>query len=267
MKHLILIVNLLFVFSLQNAFALEVATGHPVSDSASIQKSVVKVQELIKKGELLSAKNEYEKLLKQKLNTKLKKSIRKNLDELNIKILFSKIKTDKSIEYTVQSGDSLGKIAKRYNTTIELIKRSNGLKSSVIIPDQKLKINRGVFKIKVDKSENKLRLYQDDALIKTYRVCTGEKNSTPVGTFTIETKLEDPTWYKSPGVAIPPKTPENILGTRWMGFSLASYGIHGTTLPETIGTQASSGCIRMLNKDVEELYSIVPLKTKVTVRD
>ena len=128
----------------------------------------------------------------------------------------------------------------------------------------KLKVVKSQFKIAVDKSENTLKLYQGDEWLKTYRVATGEKNSTPVGTFTIETKLVNPVWYKT-GAVIAPGDPENILGTRWMGFSLSSYGIHGTTLPETIGKQASAGCIRMRNADVEELFDIVPRKTEVTV--
>ena len=52
-----------------------------------------------------------------------------------------------------------------------------------------------------------------------------------------------------------------------MGFSLASYGIHGTTLPETIGTNATEGCVRMYNQDVEELYVIVPAGVTVTIVD
>jgi lipoprotein-anchoring transpeptidase ErfK/SrfK len=52
-----------------------------------------------------------------------------------------------------------------------------------------------------------------------------------------------------------------------MGFNLAGYGIHGTTEPETIGKQATQGCIRMVNSDVEELYAIVPEGTEVTIVD
>ena len=120
--------------------------------------------------------------------------------------------------------------------------------------------------ILVDKSDNRLLLKDDQKILKTYIVATGKNNSTPTGTFKIVNKLENPTWYKA-GAVVPPDSPDNILGTRWLGFSLQGYGIHGTTQPETIGKQASSGCIRLLNEDVEELYSIVPTGTKVTVQD
>ena len=82
----------------------------------------------------------------------------------------------------------------------------------------------------------------------------------------ITVKLIDPHWYKT-GAVVPPGSPENILGSRWLGISKERYGIHGTTEPESIGKQVTAGCIRMLNNEVEELYVIVPSGTKVTIVD
>jgi lipoprotein-anchoring transpeptidase ErfK/SrfK len=87
-----------------------------------------------------------------------------------------------------------------------------------------------------------------------------------VGAFKILVKLENPVWYKA-GAVIPPESPDNVLGTRWMGFDLEGYGIHGTVDPDKIGQQVTSGCIRMRNEEVEELYKIVPRGTPVTVVD
>lgn len=184
--------------------------------------------------------------------------------ELGTEALFSKQADEGSFFYTVKSGDNLYNIAKRFNTTVDLIMRANGLRNSLIRPGLKLKIYEPEFTIRVDKSENILKLYFDGRLVKTYRVATGENNSTPIGMFFIESKLENPTWFHA-GAVVPPESGENILGTRWLGFDLPGYGIHGTTIPESIGTQSTAGCIRMFNRDVEELYSIVPKKTKVEV--
>ena len=118
----------------------------------------------------------------------------------------------------------------------------------------------------VDKSKNILTLKMDEEIFKIYRCSTGEGNSTPIGEFTIANKLMNPTWYKR-GKVIPPDSPDNILGTRWMGFDMPEYGIHGTTELESIGSQVTAGCIRLLNEDVEELYKIVPVGTKVTIID
>jgi lipoprotein-anchoring transpeptidase ErfK/SrfK len=76
----------------------------------------------------------------------------------------------------------------------------------------------------------------------------------------------NPTWYKQ-GAVIPAGSPENILGTRWMGFDLPAYGIHGTTEPQSLGKQVTQGCVRMSNADVEQLFIIVPIGTEVTIVD
>jgi lipoprotein-anchoring transpeptidase ErfK/SrfK len=214
----------------------------------------------------LKAKEKYQALLKRNLSTKERRTAEKGWGDLNIIIIFSPILTADSFSYTVVSGDSLFKLAKKYNTTVELIKRSNHLKDEVIQMDAKLKISKAKYSIAVDKSSNTLKLFSDGEPVKTYLVATGKDNSTPIGTFTIENKLENPTWYKA-GIIAPSGSADNILGTRWLGFSLAHYGIHGTTLPETIGQQASEGCVRMLNQEVEELYDIVPIKTSVEIKD
>jgi len=51
--------------------------------------------------------------------------------------------------------------------------------------------------------------------------------------------------------------PANPLGTRWMGLGYKGYGIHGTNMPLSIGKAASHGCIRMRNRDVEDLFNRV----------
>lgn len=182
------------------------------------------------------------------------------------KALFSKEAASDSIIYTVKSGDSLYVLARKNHTTVDFIKKINGLKGDNIYPRMKLKIHTAPFSIQIDKSKNVLVLYSNDVPVKKYSVATGKKNCTPVGEFKITDKLIHPTWFKT-GAILPPGSPENALGTRWMGFDKPAYGIHGTIEPESIGTQASEGCIRMLNEDVEELYSIVPVGTKVTIQD
>jgi len=168
--------------------------------------------------------------------------------------------------YTVKKGDSLYKIAMDHRTTVEFIKKKNGLESDTIYPDMKLKIVKGDFSIAVDKSDNVLQLTLEGDLIKKYSVATGANNGTPTGTFKVINKLEDPTWFHA-GAVVPPESPDNILGTRWLGIDKQGYGIHGTTKPNSIGKQETAGCVRMFNRDVEELYAVVPVGTKVTIID
>jgi lipoprotein-anchoring transpeptidase ErfK/SrfK len=158
----------------------------------------------------------------------------------------------------------LNKIAREHKTTTELIMKSNNINDALIIPGRKIKIWSVPFNILVDKSQNILLLKNNEEIIKTYSVATGENNCTPVGTFKIVNKLSNPTWFKA-GAVVPPQSAENVLGTRWMGFDLAGYGIHGTTEPKELGKQVTQGCVRLSNADVEELYSIIPVGTEVTI--
>ncbi len=221
---------------------------------------------LVAEGKLLEAKKIYRELIQRYPDNSAVSNLEKELWDLNIKILFSPIKDDYSTIYEVQPGDTLSSIARKFHTTVALIKRSNNLRSDIIRPGQRLKILTAKVSIIVDKSQNKLFLKINDEIFKVYPCSTGKFNSTPTGKFKIVNKLVDPVWFKA-GAIVPPESPKNILGTRWMGLDLKGYGIHGTTEPETIGKQVTNGCIRMHNKDVEELYDIVPIGTEVTIID
>ena len=187
---------------------------------------------------------------------------------LNLEIIFSDVQTPtQTIIYQVHPRDTLSKLARKFHTTVDLIKKRNHLDSDAIRAGQKLSIWTGHFNIVVDKSDNTLTLKLDDQVIKMYPVSTGkESTTTPVGEFTIKDRLVDPVWFHH-GMVVPPGTPKNFLGTRWLGFNIPKYGIHGTVEPELIGKSVSGGCIRMRNADVEELYMLIPEGTKVLIED
>ena len=79
--------------------------------------------------------------------------------------------------------------------------------------------------------------------------------------YKIVNSIADPTWYTKGKIVRPGKC--NPLGTRWLGLSLKGYGIHGTNGPCSIGRNASHGCIRMRNRDVEELFKMVAVGDQV----
>jgi lipoprotein-anchoring transpeptidase ErfK/SrfK len=223
-------------------------------------------KELEMKNNLAGAKNIYQRLINEYSNSSDVMSWQKKLEDINIRLLFSPALTPKSTIYEIKPGDTIIKIAREFNTTIDLIMKSNNLSESKILPGRKIKVWTAPFSILVDKSQNTLILKTDEEVIKTYVVSTGKNNSTPSGNFKIVNKLINPAWFKA-GAVVPAGSPENILGTRWLGFDLVGYGIHGTTDPQSLGKQVTDGCIRMSNRDVEELYTIVPQGTEVTVVD
>ncbi len=111
-------------------------------------------------------------------------------------------------------------------------------------------------RIVVSVPDRKLALFENGRVVKIYSVAVGAPDSpSPTGEFHIAQRLTAPTYY-APGVVIPPG-PENPLGPRWIGLSLKGYGIHGTNQPSSIGQHASHGCIRMRNRDVQELFELV----------
>jgi lipoprotein-anchoring transpeptidase ErfK/SrfK len=106
-----------------------------------------------------------------------------------------------------------------------------------------------------------------------YGIGVGREGFTWSGVKTIERKAEWPDWTPPPEmIARQPYLPRfvaggetNPLGARAMYLSGSMYRIHGTNAPETIGEHVSSGCIRMVNADVIDLYSRVHTGTKVVV--
>jgi LysM repeat protein len=195
------------------------------------------------KNDKLKARDIYQLILKKYQNVENISDVQDKLGKLNVAILFSKTITDKDMLYEVEPGDTLINIAKKFGTTVSLIKLANSLKSDNIQARAKLKISKAKYRILADKSQNILTLLSDNDVVKVYRVSTGENNCTPVGNFKIVNKIIDPVWYTEKAI-VPAESPDNVLGSRWMGFNLPGYGIHGTISPEKIGQQATKGCIR-----------------------
>jgi lipoprotein-anchoring transpeptidase ErfK/SrfK len=194
--------------------------------------------------------------------------IQEKLGDVNIAILLSPLETEapKSTWYSVEPGDTLAGIARRFHTTVDLLAEGNNIVNPQLLQvGDRLKVITDSFRIVIDRSDNTLSLFCHDKLIKKYSVGTGEYGKTPLGEFTVASKDIDPMWR-----GIPFGDERNILGTRWMRITdpegaLSGYGIHGTWQPETIGKHSSQGCVRMLNEDVEELFKIVTIGTPVMI--
>ncbi len=261
------IVGLVFVMRSGGHKANSSSPAPASAAKVDIEARLASIQEKMASGDYLAARDMCKDLLDQVSSQEDIEVIEDLLQQINFKIVTNPVPVEgKTVEYEVKPGDTLYGIAKKFHTTIDFIKLRNHLTSDLIKPGQRLSIYTGKFYIVVDKSQNMLMLYADGDLIKTYKVSTGKDNLTPVGEFKIVTKLKNPTFFSN-GKAIPPGDPNNILGTRWLGFDYGngSYGIHGTTSPDTIGSYETNGCVRMKNEEVEELYALVPVGTKVKV--
>ncbi len=155
--------------------------------------------------------------------------------------------------YVVRKGDSIYTIAKAFELTVEDIFRANPLVSENLFVGQVLCIPENPVKLefRINLGAKTLSVYRDGVIVKEYPVAIGKPSTpTPQGTFTIINKQLDP---------------GGPYGTRWLGLSKKGYGIHGTNAPESIGTAASNGCIRMFNNDIEELFDITNTGTVVRI--
>lgn len=186
-------------------------------------------------------------------------------------------------QYTVQSGDVMVRIANRYFIPYELISKiNNNLAPNRIRPGQKLKVLKGPMHAVIHKNAYTLDIYlgapggEGSMYVCSFRVGLGAENSTPTGLWVVPkgAKVRNPTYYSSRGEGIiAADDPKNPLGEHWIAIDglegeavgKTSYGIHGTIEPETIGTQASQGCVRLRNEDVEQVFEML-YEVKSTVR-
>jgi lipoprotein-anchoring transpeptidase ErfK/SrfK len=123
-------------------------------------------------------------------------------------------------------------------------------------------------------AERHLYLVQGNGRALRYGIGVGREGFTWQGLVNITRKAEWPDWTPPPEmIARQPYLPRfmaggpgNPLGARAMYLGTTVYRIHGTNRPDTIGTAVSSGCFRLVNADVADLYERVPVGTKVIIR-
>jgi len=238
------------------------------------QRMLGGVKSLIASNEIVLARQQCYELLQNTINSSAVSEAEKILGQINTSLLLSPAPMPEKTEYIVKSGDILENLAKKHGTTVELIKKCNSLQGKMIHPGDRLRIFNVKLTIIISKSRNNLLLKANNRFFKRYPVGTGKFGTTPVGTFIISDKIVEPPWWRPDGKMIPFGDKENVLGTRWMSLTatgetpkLRGYGIHGTWEPDTIGKQASAGCVRLVNPDVEELFTIIPIGTPVTIME
>ena len=242
----------------------KVVESYPKSEAA-VQAAARLADYYYEQGEVEKTLKYLKAALSGKLPERQRNDFTRKLNELSMKVMFDADKNPRVSYYIAKQGDTLSKIGRKYNVPWELLKRLNGLKNDKIRIDDRLKVVRGPFDAIVERSKFKLTVYLGNKYVKSYKVGLGKDGSTPAGAFKVQSKLTEPDWYR-PGKIIKYGDPENALGTRWIGF-MKGYGIHGTWEPASIGSHCSEGCVRMLNKDVEELFDFLIVgKSKIRVK-
>lgn len=122
-----------------------------------------------------------------------------------------------------------------------------------VLPALPTHAEKAQYVIHVDVEQKRLTVFRGDDLVKAYVIATGAWDTpTPVGVFTVTHRFSGQM---------------GGFGTCFLGLNVpwGNYGIHGTNKPESIGSSASHGCIRMRVSDAEELYAMIPNGTKVVI--
>lgn len=128
--------------------------------------------------------------------------------------------------------------------------------------------------IVVSFSDRKLYHVTSAGTASSYPIAIPREDAKWSGVTSVSSKRENPSWTPTPTMIaknprlpawVPGGHPLNPLGNRAMYLGSSAYRIHGTDAPWTIGTSASSGCVRMYNQDVLDLYPRVKVGAKVTV--
>lgn len=118
--------------------------------------------------------------------------------------------------------------------------------------------------IVVSLQDRELALLENGQVKVIYPVAVGKASTpSPTGIYTIVNHVKNPTYYHH-GVVIPPGR-WNPVGNRWMGLSVAGYGIHGTDVQSSVGKAVSHGCIRLRRADIEALFAQVKVGDRVEI--
>lgn len=253
------------------------------NDQAATTTSTTALLETAKsaseRGDWLAARNAYSRLWRMDLDPATRAMVREKAEQVAMDTILGPriVPGDPLVDrYVVDAGDLLAKIASANKVPVGVLVRINGLSDPNRIQiGQTLKVLKGPFHAVVDKSNFTLDVYLGDTFVRRFKVGLGADDSTPTGEWQVSTKLKNPTYYPPRGgPIISADDPKNPLGEHWIGLRGISgealgqerYGIHGTIEPDTIGRNASLGCVRLLNEDVEQLYSyLIEQHSRVTV--
>jgi len=117
----------------------------------------------------------------------------------------------------------------------------------------------------VSLADRRLAVLENGNVLAYFPVAVGaEESPSPTGEFQIVSRVVNPAYYHE-GVVMAAGA-GNPVGTRWLGLNLKGYRIHGTNAPRSIGHARSHGCIRLKNRDVEQLFSMLRVGDVVQIR-
>jgi L,D-transpeptidase ErfK/SrfK len=182
--------------------------------------------------------------------------------------------TGEFLTYTVVPGDGLYGLARRHGLAYPAVARANGIADPnivwvgrvLILPTRFILPALREEGVVVNIPEYRLYFFRGGMVRAVYPAAVGLPTwQTPIGSFAITSKVQNPAWYMPPDLAqrenvkreVVAPGPDNPLGDFWIGTSLKHTGIHSTNCPMTVGRALSHGCLRLYPEHVKALFGEV----------
>lgn len=167
--------------------------------------------------------------------------------------------------YVVQPGESLAQIAEKYEVPWQLLAKINGIRDPErLSPGQQLKVVRGPFDATIRLGRYELTLMLHGRYAGRFPIGIGRDQPVLEGSYVVKDKMVNPTYY-GPNQVIDANDPNNPLGERLIGLG-NRLSIHGTNDPQNIGRTGGPGTIALSARDVDDVYDILSIGSRVVIQ-
>ena len=263
---------------------LEVASEPTSEPNSQVAMLIAEAVELVnaKPPKIIEARDRLNEVLPMPMSGRQQAVVKRQLSELADKWLFSRVifPQDRLCSaYEVERGDQLRTIGRRFKVPYEILMQINKIaRPEALQAGEAIKVINGPFHVRVYRSSFTMDLYLQNTFVRSFPVGLGKPGmETPTGLWAVKSdgKLIKPTWTDPmSGKTYEPEDADYPLGSRWIGLEglkgealgRTGFAIHGTRIPEEIGTAGSQGCIRLLNGDAILVYNLlVPEYSRVEV--
>ncbi|MEN6451259.1 MAG: LysM peptidoglycan-binding domain-containing protein [Thermoguttaceae bacterium] len=258
----------------------QTATDREVQNE--VNSVMEKVQTTLREGKLVEAHIALSLLYDANLPPEQSKQITAMLDQLAGTVIYSQ-RHYLEPAYSAQPGETIEKVAQKYNVPWQLLARINGLmppdaantqgatKDQPLPAGLELKVVRGPFDatVRLDRKELTLRLpyRQGQQSLSLYAgrfpIGVGRDQPKLDGEYTVRNKAVNPVYYSPDGLAVQPGDPRNPLRDAWIGLT-DRIGIHGAD-PQAVGRDNNPGTICVGQRDLRDLFGILSVGSRVTV--
>jgi lipoprotein-anchoring transpeptidase ErfK/SrfK len=235
-------------------------------------------------GRIIEARNNLNDALKLPMSVQQRQAVKDEMAKLAEDWLFGPavFSGDTLCEtYMVKRGDLLQVIGRKQKVPYEILMQINNIRRpEALQAGRAIKIVKGPFHAKVQRSTYTLDLYLGDTYVRSFKVGLGKPGyETPTGLWRVQEngKLVQPPWTDpDTGRLYTSADADYPLGSRWIALdglegeakNRTGFAIHGTKTPEQIGTPGSRGCIRMYNGDAVLMFNLLtPVYSQIEISD